>query len=131
MKKTRFVHPFPNELSNIRAFRQRFRPGAYIIKKNNKIKYIGYSGNDVIKTMYRHFYPWTDQQYRVTYSKNDKDIKVRVIYTNKPEQAAKLEKALIAKYKPADNVNSSNNNLDANGSALISKYLNLTEEAPF
>lgn len=99
MKKTRFVHPFPNQVSNIRAFKQRNRPGVYIIKKQNSYLYIGYSSTDVVKTMYRHFYPWNDFQYRVTFSSTDPNIKVRVIYTNKPSQAAALESALLKKYK--------------------------------
>jgi hypothetical protein len=53
--------------------------------------------------MYRHFQSWNDKrQIRVTYY-NLKDIKVRVIYTNTPQQASKLEKALIIKLKPTDN----------------------------
>lgn len=100
MKKTRFINPFPREVSNQRAFRQRFRPGAYIIKQRGKIVYIGFSGTDVVRTMYRHFYPWNDSQYRVTFDEADKSIKVRIIYTNRPEQAQNLERALLKKYKP-------------------------------
>jgi len=99
MKKTRFVIPFPGAVGNRRAFRQRFRPGVYIVKKGNDILYIGFSGSDVIRTMYRHFYNWGDEQLRIVFNQEDKNIKVRVIYTNTPGQAAKLESALLKKYK--------------------------------
>lgn len=79
------------------------RPGIYIIYDGEKIVYIGYSGTNLYKTMYRHFQKWNDRtQTRVTY-RNLKDITVRVVYTTNANQAAKLEKALIVKYKPTDN----------------------------
>jgi hypothetical protein len=40
---------------------------------------------------------------RVTYNPNDTAIKVRIIYTNTPAQAATLERALIIKREPRDN----------------------------
>jgi excinuclease UvrABC nuclease subunit len=78
------------------------RSGVYIIKKAGKIVYVGFSGTNIYKTMYRHFQSWNDRtQQRVTY-KNLKNITVRVIYCT-PVQANRLEKFLILKYKPIDN----------------------------
>lgn len=133
MKKTKFVSPFINYNRNgnsARAFKERLRPGVYIVKKGSDFLYIGYSGKDVIKTMYRHFYEWNDRQYRVTFNPADQQIKVRVIYLNKPEQAAKLEKALLTKYKTKYNYSIPAES-PAGSKEIISKYLNLTEEAPF
>ena len=129
MKKTRFVYPFNTGYGYKRIFKERFRPGAYIIKKGKEILYIGFSGTDVIKTMYRHFYTWSDSQYRAVFNRNDKNIKVRVIYTNKAEQAAKLERALMIKYNPKFNYKTPTN--EQADSKIISTYLNLTEAAPF
>lgn len=78
-------------------------PGVYVIYKNEKIVYVGFSGYNVYKTLYRHFQQWNDPtQTRVIYNKNDNRIKVRVIYCS-PTKAKKLESALILKYKPKDN----------------------------
>ncbi|MBS1645710.1 MAG: GIY-YIG nuclease family protein [Bacteroidetes bacterium] len=77
--------------------------GVYVIYKNDTPVYVGYSGSDVKKTMYRHFQEWNDlSQYRVVY-KNKKDITVRVVFCKDKKTAANLEKALILKYKPRDN----------------------------
>lgn len=79
--------------------------GVYLIYKSGRLVYVGYSQNNVYRTLYRHFQSWNDsQQQRVTYSPNDENIKVRVIYTP-PSKAAKLERALILKYQPDDNPN--------------------------
>jgi len=79
------------------------QPGTYLIYKNKKLVYVGYSSYNVYKTLYRHFQSWNDpQQIRITYSKTDPNIKVRVIYTT-AIRARKLEKALIIKYKPKHN----------------------------
>jgi len=132
MIKTKFTRPFKTVSdigNNTRVFKERFRPGVYIIKKNNNVLYVGFSRSDVTHTMYRHFYAWNDSQYRVTFNPFDENIKARVIYTNRPEQAATLEKALINKLKPKYNYQEPK--IDANGSPIYSKYLNLTAEAPF
>lgn len=82
-------------------FKLRNRAGAYIIFNNTKPVYVGYSGTDVYKALYRHFQSWNDTtQIRNTYQKN---YNVRVIYTNTPKQAATLERLLINKYEPKDN----------------------------
>ena len=81
------------------------RPGVYMIYKNDVLKYIGYSGTNLYKTLYRHFQSWKDKtQIRVTYPKFN-GITVRVIYTNTANQACNLERALIVKLKPKDKPN--------------------------
>src|SRR5574343_574092 len=79
--------------------------GVYMIYENEKIVYIGYSAKNLYKTLYRHFQKWNDSQTRITYSKTDDNIKIRVIYTNNGYQAYKLERALIVKHVPRDNPN--------------------------
>jgi excinuclease UvrABC nuclease subunit len=77
-------------------------PGVYMIYKGKKLLYVGFSGSNLYKTMYRHFQSWNDPtQIRVTY--DPFKIKVCVIYTETAEEADILEKALILKYKPKDN----------------------------
>lgn len=105
--------------------------GVYILKKDSEIVYIGYSGSNIYKTLTRHFQSWDDRtQTRVTYSKNT-NIKARVIYTTTATQAAKLEKALILKYKPTDNPNKYEQySLNLSDDNLINNYQN-EAEAPF
>lgn len=77
--------------------------GVYLIYKAGELVYIGYSQNNLYRTLYRHFQSWNDPtQQRITYNPNDTSIKVRVIYTP-PSKAQKLERALILKYQPKDN----------------------------
>jgi excinuclease UvrABC nuclease subunit len=131
MKKTRFVNPFPGQVGNQRAFRQRNRPGAYIIKRGNKYLYVGFSKSDVVRAMYRHFYPWDSEQYRAVFSKDDKNIKVRVIYTNKPEQAARLEAALIKKYQPESNIKIQNAKQTQMDQIVLGSYFSAKEVTEF
>lgn len=84
------------------TFNIRNVPGVYIIYKKNTIIYVGFSGNNLYRTMYRHFQDWKkSKQYRAVYDPND--VKVRVIYCKTPIQAYRLEKALILKYDPIGN----------------------------
>lgn len=78
------------------------KSGVYLImNKKNEIVYIGFSGTNIYKTMYRHFQSWNDPtQVRATFPK--KGYKIRVVFTT-PVKAHKLEKALILKYKPKGN----------------------------
>lgn len=79
------------------------RPGVYIIrsKQTKKPIYVGYSANNLKKTLYRHFQNWNDrQQDRFVYDKNKYEIK---IYRTGTKTAARLEKYLIDKLKPRDN----------------------------
>ena len=100
MIKSRFTLPYKNGKPVFTAQRS----GAYLIfdKKINKIVYVGYSGYNLYKTLYRHFQSWVSEQYRALYNKNNKDILVRVIYTT-PKRSKQLEKLLIEKYLPRDN----------------------------
>jgi excinuclease UvrABC nuclease subunit len=82
------------------------KSGVYMIYKDG-IKnpvYIGYSGSNIYKTLTRHFQSWNDnKQVRVTYPQNGKYSVSIVICT--PQQAERLERYLIKKYKPVDNPN--------------------------
>lgn len=93
----------PYQYNGKTTFNLRGKSGVYLIYKGNTIVYIGYSGTDIYKTLYRHFQKWTDKnQKRVTYQ-DLKNITVRVVYTATKNHAFRLEKSLIVKYKPADN----------------------------
>ena len=108
------------------TFKIRKRPGCYIIYKNDVVRYVGFSGVDVYKALYRHFQTWNDKrQQRVTYERLA-GIKVRVIYTNTAGQASKLEKALIIKLKPADNIQQYwiNYDVDASEQKIYDNYIN-------
>jgi len=104
MKKSKWKPPYNKEGKT--NFPIRKKSGVYLIKKKDlgSIVYVGFSGTDLYKTMYRHFQQWTHpQQPVVTYVNQDrKNFLVRVIYCT-PKQAATLEELLIIKYKPYDN----------------------------
>jgi excinuclease UvrABC nuclease subunit len=101
MKVTRFYQPY---LKNGKTrFPARAKPGVYLIKQAGIIIYVGYSGVDVYKALYRHYQSWIDEhQERQTFDP-DKTT-VRVIYTT-ANRARLLEGALINKYIPTDNTN--------------------------
>lgn len=105
--------------------------GVYILKKGNEIKYIGYSGSNIYKTLTRHFQSWQDSnQIRITYGQNS-GIKARIIYTPTATQAARLEKALILKYKPTDNPNKYEQyTLNIKDETILTNYES-SAEAPF
>lgn len=85
------------------TFKKRNVKGVYIIRHKKEILYIGYSGTDLYKTMYRHFQKWNDKsQIRIEYN-NTNNLKIDIILTSTKLQASRLEKALIIKYKPKDN----------------------------
>lgn len=87
------------------VFNLQKKPGVYLIYRREEIVYIGFSGYNLYKTMYRHFQTWNHKnQIVVTYSRSP-EITVRVVYTNTALRAQKLEKALILKHKPKDNPN--------------------------
>lgn len=103
MRRTRLRSPYTP--TGRTAFPLRDLPGVYLIYQASSLVYVGYSGSDVYKALYRHFEEWNDRFStrgpRITY---DRDAcKVRVIYCNRPEQAAELERALILTRRPADN----------------------------
>jgi hypothetical protein len=93
----------PAYKNNRPSFKTRRRPGVYMIYVNGVLRYVGFSTYDVYKTMYRHFQSWQDStQVRIIYPRHP-EVKIRVIYTNTPKQAATLERALRIKYQPTDN----------------------------
>jgi len=109
------------------------KSGVYLIKENGKVVYVGYSGNNLYRTMYRHFQQWTAGQHVVSYANRLKrnDYKVRVIYCT-ATQAGKLEKALIHKHQPRDNNKVDNSyEIDNSTSDLLDILTNKEEEAPF
>ena len=114
-KRTRLHRPYNDDGST--AFPARNVPGCYLIYRESdditgptyQLRYVGYSGKDVYKALYRHFQTWNDRQVdrgerseRIVY-KVRSDIRVRVIYCRSAAQASELEKALILKYRPKDN----------------------------
>jgi len=114
MVKFRYRPPYrPNGQA---TYRERNRTGVYLIQEHeirppfktaSKIVYIGYSVNDLYRTMYRHFEEWNHTgQEVVTYFDHLKNPKlkytVRIVHAT-PKKAAALEKALIKRYKPRDN----------------------------
>lgn len=77
-------------------------PGIYFIKNTTgEICYIGFSGYNVEKTLFRHFQDWNDKHERITYD-GRRNYKARIITTTKAK-AAVIEKVLILKYRPKDN----------------------------
>lgn len=105
LAKSRFKPPYDkNGRTTLRHTNG--KKGVYLIKVNGKLRYIGYSGSNLYKTIYRHFQSWDDpRQARVTYKDilDRERVTVRVVLTNRSDQAAKLEKALILLHQPADN----------------------------
>jgi len=107
------------------TFKKRNVKGVYIIRKKKVILYIGYSGVDLYKTMYRHFQDWNDySQVRVEY-KNIGNLKVDIILTSTKLEASRLEKALIIKYKPKDNPDQYwiNFDVDQNEQEIYKEYV--------
>ncbi len=93
----------PYQSNGKTTFSLQGKPGVYLIYLKEKVVYVGYSGTNLYKTMYRHFQSWKDKtQTRVVYS-DLTNITVRVVYTNTAGTASRLEKALIKKYNPVDN----------------------------
>lgn len=134
MKVFKFRPPY--QKNGKTTFPERERPGVYIIKEDNKIVYVGFSSNNLYRTMYRHFQRWHHRfQPVVTYSNRikEKAYTVRVIYCT-PKQADKLEKMLIKKYQPRDNdlsyIDYEPTNYDTN---LVDDYFNtdVSSEIPF
>jgi excinuclease UvrABC nuclease subunit len=104
MKSTKFFPPyFKKGKLNKCSLKTSFQKvaGVYIIKNlENKVLYVGYSSNNLYRTMYRHFQKHKDEQTRHIYGKYS--VKVRIIKTTE-SQAFRLEKYLIKKLKPSDN----------------------------
>ncbi len=104
----------------------RNKTGVYIIRKNQKIVYIGFSAKDIYRTMYRHFQEWNHPgQPVITYVKQLKRHKFSVQITLcPPATAARLERALILKYHPTDNPNQyESDQLTAQLETMINDFL--------
>jgi len=132
MKVSRTKARPPYDAKGNTNFPKRGVPGVYLIYKNSKLRYIGFSATNVYRTMYRHFQTWNDNtQVRVTY-KQLTGILVRVIYCS-PTNAAKIERALIVKYRPQDNPEKLNNYILTPGEQAIVDNVNSSPiiEAPF
>lgn len=106
MKVSKFIQPYQG--SGKTSYREsQNRSGVYLIKENGSLVYVGYSGTNIYRTMYRHFQRWNHRQQEVvTYHHLMKENRytVRLIYCT-IKQAAALEKALIIKHRPRDNEN--------------------------
>ena len=104
MKVFKFLPPYkPDGKTNFPYTAN--RTGVYVIKENGTIVYVGFSGYNLYKTMYRHFQSWHHKTQEVVSYKSrmgSKNYTVRVIYCT-AKQAAALEKALIKKHRPRDN----------------------------
>jgi excinuclease UvrABC nuclease subunit len=78
------------------------RAGVYMIYKDRQLRYIGHSSSNIYKTLLRHFQNWDDpKQIRVTYPQTPL-YKVTIIFTTE-QQAPRLERWMIKRYKPIDN----------------------------
>ncbi|MEM6342532.1 MAG: GIY-YIG nuclease family protein [Bacteroidota bacterium] len=80
--------------------------GVYVIrsKRTKKILYVGYSGSQLYKTLYRHFQDWRkSNQYRAEY-RNPNQYEVMVILTQSCVNASALEQYYINKLEPRDGI---------------------------
>jgi len=102
---------FPAYTDDKPTYKTRKQKGVYFIyDKNKKLVYIGYSGSCLYTALNRHFQQWNDKrQKRFVYPR---DYFVRVILTTQ-KRAALLEKYLILRMKPEDNLQKYENYLSA------------------
>jgi len=108
LKKTAWTNPYENGKPTLKHSYYKNKSGVYFIKseKTGEIYYIGYSGNNIYRTLYHHFNEWNDKELqragkeRRTYAKTG--YKIRLILCT-PLQASRLEKYLIDKMKPKHN----------------------------
>lgn len=135
MKKFKFLPPYSKPgKTNFPATRN--RSGVYLIKENAKLVYVGMSGSNLYRTLYRHFEAWTHSlQDVVTYQSRLKRHKytVRVVFCT-PAQALRLEKVLIIKNRPRDNSNKyQNHEIDFRDEKIEHEYSHAltAQECPF
>ena len=132
IRKSRWIEPYNNNRATI-PHKNFKKPGVYLIKskRTGQIKYVGYSSNNLYRTIYRHFQTWNDsKQPRYVYDKNG--YLIRVISTT-PKKAAMLEQALINKYNPPDNKNKNYSIFDSNKDMLdvYADFVQSKEPLPF
>jgi len=102
--RSKWFKPYKNGKSQLSPKYYR-TAGVYIIKskKTNRPVYVGYSANNLKRTLYRHFQKWRHKyQDTTTYDPAHYLIK---IYRTGSKTANKYEKFLIDKLKPRDNKN--------------------------
>jgi len=108
--RLQFARPYKEDGSY--AFVHR-GPGVYIIYKKYTVNfppvcvYVGYSGSDLTKTLYRHFQKWNDnrkfgQVPRVIYTDRE-NIYIAWLTTNTDAEAFDIETRLIHELNPVDN----------------------------
>lgn len=107
--ETGFISPFSgmfNKRYRNRVLKARGKTGVYLIKENDKIVYIGMSQSCVCEALYRHFYDYADKGHhsRHIYDVDDEEKEYKVhILELAPEDAPRVEAALIACLNPRDN----------------------------
>jgi predicted GIY-YIG superfamily endonuclease len=104
IKKSKFLPPYkPNGRTTFGAAQS--KTGVYLIKENDVVVYVGYSGSDIYRTLYRHFQYWNHRtQETISYAGKRKDYTVRIVFCSKAD-AIRLERGLILKHNPRDNKN--------------------------
>jgi len=98
-----YTDVYKNGLPNLPLDHKKKQTGCYIIRNRftKSIEYVGFSGSDLYKTIYRHFQSWKDsKQKRVVFDKSG--YQVKIIFATK-EKAKYLEKYLVLKLKPLQN----------------------------
>lgn len=101
MSKSKFLPPYtPEGKTTYRDANN--KSGVYLIKEKGKVVYVGYSGKNIYRTLYRHFQKWDHPYQKVTTYASRDNYTVRVILTT-PAQAERLEAYLVNKYQPRDN----------------------------
>lgn len=128
MRKSRFIQPYKKKRTSFPETKG--KSGVYLIKENDKLVYVGYSGNNLYRTMYRHFESWSHKsQEVVTYAgKLRNRYLVRVILCT-AAQAARLERMLIIKHLPRDNENKYRNyQLDLRDKKVYQEYTSIPVE---
>lgn len=106
LRQTPFFPPYNNGKTTLPG-KWTGESGVYLIKRKGSKKpvYVGSSDRNLKKTIYRHFQQWSsygeDRYERTVYPKNGYLIKV--IYAP-PGHAFELEKLLIQKIQPKDNL---------------------------
>jgi hypothetical protein len=116
---------------NLKLLSNQFKTGVYFIrnKKTTKILYVGFSGYNLYKTIYRHFQSWNDRtQYRATFDKKNSDFQIQIIFC-KPKQAQRLEEYFIKKYKEIGQATYNNYQYTTKENTIItdSKNSNVTD----
>lgn len=79
--------------------------GVYLIRnaRTKEVLYIGFSYSNLIKTLYRHFQSWSENNHtHATYSPTG-PYQIRFMIGMDGSQAAALEQQMIQRHQPRDN----------------------------